>query len=90
MIAAAEQLAEKIDGFGRDTRGKADAMLKSFGDSYGADRDAIAASVRKIMGNNQLDVPHSPESLFDSLGRDLKEIERARTDAGKQMVDLAY
>ncbi|MHC5051205.1 MAG: hypothetical protein ACYTGK_11425, partial [Planctomycetota bacterium] len=89
MIAGAEKLADKLSAFAAGTRGKATAMLESFGDSYGADREAIVASVKKIMGNNQLDVPHSPESLFDSLGRDLKEIERARTDAGKQMVDLA-
>jgi hypothetical protein len=86
MIAGAEQLLGKLDGF---DRAKADAMLKSFGDRYGADRDAVAASVRKIMGTQRLDVPHSPGALFDSLGRDLKEIERYRADAGKQMVEVA-
>jgi len=89
MIAGAEQLVGKLDGFASGTRGKADAMIKSFGDSYGADRDAIAASVRRIMGDNRLDVPHSPQSLFESLDRDLKEVERARADAGRQMIELA-
>ncbi|MHC4819703.1 MAG: DUF5336 domain-containing protein, partial [Planctomycetota bacterium] len=89
MIAGAEQLRDKLAAFSAGARGKADAMLESFGDTYGADRDAIAASVQKIMGNNRLDVPHSPQSLFESLERDLKEVERARADAGKQMVELA-
>jgi len=88
-VVAAEQLAEKLDGFGRDTRGKAAAMVESFGGRYGAGRDAIAASVTKIMGRNSLDVPHSPQSLFESLERDLKGIERARTDAGREMVEMA-
>jgi hypothetical protein len=89
MIAGAEQLAAKLDGFTEGTRSKADAMLESFGGKYGADRDAIAASVKRIMGKQTLDVPHSPGSLFDSLGRDLQEIDRARADAVRQMIDVA-
>lgn len=88
MISGAEQLAQKLDGF-TEARGRADAMRESFSNKYGADRDAIAASVRRIMGKQSLDVPHGPGSLFDSLDRDLKEIDRARADAVRQMVDAA-
>ncbi|MHC4136342.1 MAG: hypothetical protein ACYS0K_15315 [Planctomycetota bacterium] len=89
MIAAAEQLAGKLDGFEGEIRGRATAMLESFKGRYGADRDAIVASIKKIMGSRQLDVPHSPQSLFESLERDLKEVERARSDAGREMIEIA-
>ncbi|MHC4550419.1 MAG: hypothetical protein ACYTEZ_16760 [Planctomycetota bacterium] len=89
IVGGIEALLGQLDAFERDLRPKATATLKSFADRYGADRDAISESIRRIMGRQGLQVPHSPQSLFDSLTRDLQQVEDAKQDAVTQLLEIA-
>ncbi|MCP4754530.1 MAG: hypothetical protein GY866_26915, partial [Proteobacteria bacterium] len=89
IITGIEKFYEKIEDFESGTGVKASQALKSFGDQYGADSDAIVTSVKRIMGDTPLKESRLPQLIFENLTENLKEIEKTRKRSSEKLIRIA-
>jgi len=89
IIEAVIRLREKQDAFESELGEEVRAALLSFTKRYGSDRDAIGASITRIMGGSALDVPQSPQFLVDGLNRDLSRVAESRKVMVRELVGIA-
>lgn len=88
IIAAVKKRWGKIDAFRSGPEAEVKAALAKFTAKYGADRDAVSASVTKIMGGKALGVPQSPGFLVSQINGGLAVTEEARTGLVKRLLDI--
>lgn len=89
IITGIETFYEKIEDFESGTGVKAIQALKSFGDQYGADSEAIVKSVKRIMGDTPLKESRLPQLIFDNLTENLKEIGKTRKRLSEKLIRIA-
>jgi len=90
IIEAIDRLRKRLDEFDAGPGKAARRALAEFGDRYGTDRDAITASVTRIMGNEKLKYgTQSPQSLYTSLDSGLKRIPVLRGELTAQLLSIA-
>jgi len=90
IIAAIDKLRKRLDEFDAGPGAQARKSLAEFGDQYGADRGAIAASLSRIMGDEGFEYgKERPDSAFDRLGGDLKKIAALRGKLTGQLMGIA-
>lgn len=89
IITEIEQFYAKLETFESGAGVKASQTLKSFGDQYGADRDAIAKSVKRIMGGKPLEGSRLPQILFDKLTDNLKKVAGTRKELSSDLIKIA-
>lgn len=88
IIDDVTRLREKLDAFEGGLGPQVREELASFKSSYGSDRDAIQASITRIMGGQALDVPQSPQFLVDQLDRGLNALIETRALMVAQLVAI--
>jgi len=88
IVAAVKERHAKIDAFQAGIGVEVKAALAKFTAKYGEDREAITASVTKIMSGKALDVPHSPEFLVDQIEKGLTETDEARTALVAELLEI--
>lgn len=89
IIDAMNERRKKIDAFESELGSEVNEALASFTKKYGSDRDAIQASVTRIMGGKSLDVPHSPQFLVDLLESGLSKMAESRKGMVEELLDIA-
>jgi len=89
IIEEIDKLRKRLDEFDAGAGREARKSLAAFGDRYGTDRDAITASVGKIMMGKRLSTPASPPSLYEQLDRGLKTIPTLREKITSQLLEIA-
>ncbi len=88
IIEAADQFRKKIDAFESDYGSAVKDTLASFTNRYGSDRDAISASIARIMGSQSLQVPQSPQFLIAELNNGLDGIAESRKNMVEQLIEI--
>lgn len=88
IIDSVGRLREKLDAFESEFGTPVREAVAGFKKSYGSDRDAIQASITRIMGGQALDVPQSPQFLVDQLERGLDALVETRALMVAQLVSI--
>jgi tetratricopeptide (TPR) repeat protein len=83
IVDSITDFRKKLDAFESGQGPEVRKAIEAFTSKYGADRDAIQASITRIMGGKALEVPQSPQFLIEQLNRGLN----AAAEGRKTMVE---